>query len=58
VPIFWIGIYPTPFLRRLDASVLELLRTMERREAATSDLERAHEPPGWLGTLAAAAEGR
>ena len=31
VPIFWIGIQPDPFLRRLDASVLELLRTMESR---------------------------
>jgi NADH-quinone oxidoreductase subunit M len=34
VPIFWIGMYPDPFLRRLDASVLELLRTMETRQAA------------------------
>jgi NADH-quinone oxidoreductase subunit M len=35
VPIFWIGIYPDTFLRRLDASVLELMRTMERRAELT-----------------------
>ena len=29
VPILWIGIYPDPFLRRLDASVLEVLRRVE-----------------------------
>ncbi len=36
VPIFWIGIYPDTFLRRLDASVLELMRTMERRTELTT----------------------
>jgi NADH-quinone oxidoreductase subunit M len=29
IPIFWIGIYPQPFLRRLDGSVGEVLRLME-----------------------------
>ena len=29
VPIVWIGVYPDPFLRRLDASVLEVLRRVE-----------------------------
>ena len=31
VPIFWIGVQPSSLLRRLDASVLELVRTMEAR---------------------------
>jgi NADH-quinone oxidoreductase subunit M len=29
VPIFWIGIHPQTFLRRLDASAVELLRRVE-----------------------------
>ena len=33
VPIFWIGVHPSSLLRRLDASVLELVRTMEGRGA-------------------------
>jgi len=33
VPIFWIGIHPSPFLRRLDAAVIDLVRTMETRGA-------------------------
>jgi NADH-quinone oxidoreductase subunit M len=33
VPIFWIGIHPGTFLRRLDASVIGLVRTMEARGA-------------------------
>ncbi len=33
VPIFWIGIHPSTFLRRLDASVIELVRSMEARGA-------------------------
>ncbi|RIL05812.1 MAG: NADH-quinone oxidoreductase subunit M [Proteobacteria bacterium] len=34
VPIFWIGVNPNPFLRRLDASVSDLLHQMETRKAA------------------------
>jgi NADH-quinone oxidoreductase subunit M len=35
IPIVWIGVYPAPFLTRLDASVSDLLHTMElRRQAA------------------------
>jgi len=29
VPIFWIGIYPDPLLRRIEPSVIELLRRVE-----------------------------
>jgi NADH-quinone oxidoreductase subunit M len=35
VPIVWIGVYPNPFLRRLDASVSDLLHQMEKKVAAT-----------------------
>jgi NADH-quinone oxidoreductase subunit M len=33
VPIVWIGVAPGTFLRRLDASVIELVRVMEARGA-------------------------
>ncbi|MBW2444567.1 MAG: NADH-quinone oxidoreductase subunit M [Deltaproteobacteria bacterium] len=33
VPIVWIGVHPGTFLRRLDASVIELVRVMESRGA-------------------------
>jgi NADH-quinone oxidoreductase subunit M len=35
VPIFWVGIYPDFFLRRLDASVTEVLRRVETANART-----------------------
>jgi NADH-quinone oxidoreductase subunit M len=34
VPIVWIGVYPNPFLTRLDASVGDLLHQMEQKRAA------------------------
>jgi NADH-quinone oxidoreductase subunit M len=30
IPIFWIGIYPKPFLRRIEPSVIELLRQVDK----------------------------
>jgi NADH-quinone oxidoreductase subunit M len=35
-PIFWIGIYPDPLLRRIEPSVMELLRLVEERQSATA----------------------
>jgi NADH-quinone oxidoreductase subunit M len=34
IPIVWIGVYPNPFLRRLDASVGDLLHHMEKKKTA------------------------
>jgi NADH-quinone oxidoreductase subunit M len=34
VPIVWIGVYPNPLLRRLDASVGDLLHQMEQKRVA------------------------
>ena len=34
VPIIWIGVYPNPFLTRLDASVGDLLHQMEQKKVA------------------------
>ncbi|HME68574.1 MAG TPA: NADH-quinone oxidoreductase subunit M [Myxococcota bacterium] len=36
LPIFWVGIYPDFFLRRLDASVTEVLRRVETANARTT----------------------
>jgi len=41
VPIFWVGVYPDPFLRRIEPSVIEVLRQVDRRaqdEAAIGEL--------------------
>ncbi len=35
IPIIGIGVYPEPFLRRIEPTVLELLRTIEDRKALT-----------------------
>jgi NADH-quinone oxidoreductase subunit M len=42
LPIFWVGIYPDFFLRRLDASVTEVLRRVETASARTT-APRSHE---------------
>jgi NADH-quinone oxidoreductase subunit M len=31
IPIIWIGVYPNPLLRRIEPSVIELIRTFEER---------------------------
>jgi NADH-quinone oxidoreductase subunit M len=41
IPIFWIGIYPETFLRRLHPPVLELLRVMERKTAPVAETDPA-----------------
>ena len=38
VPIVWIGVYPNPFLARLDASVSDLLHQMQQRKQAALEL--------------------
>lgn len=37
VPIFWIGVYPETFLKRLHPPVLELLRVMEQKTHVALD---------------------
>jgi len=41
IPIFWIGIYPETFLRRLHPPVLELLRVMESKTAQAAEADPA-----------------
>ena len=44
VPIVWIGVYPGPFLRRLDASVGDLLHQMETKRVAALSAPPAEAP--------------
>jgi NADH-quinone oxidoreductase subunit M len=45
IPIIWIGVYPNPLLRRIEPSVIELIRQFEaRRGVVEADLEVAPEP--------------
>jgi NADH-quinone oxidoreductase subunit M len=45
IPIIWIGVYPNPLLRRIEPSVIELIRQLEeRRVIVEADLEVAPEP--------------
>jgi NADH-quinone oxidoreductase subunit M len=40
IPIIWIGVYPNPLLRRIEPSVIELIRRIEvRSEVAETDAE-------------------
>jgi NADH-quinone oxidoreductase subunit M len=44
IPIIWIGVYPNPFLRRIEPSVIELMHQFEARRAlAEADFEVAPE---------------
>jgi NADH-quinone oxidoreductase subunit M len=38
IPIVWIGVHPETFLRRIEPSVVELLRRVEERGAASGSL--------------------
>lgn len=47
VPIFWIGIYPEPFLRRIEPSAIELLRQVDVRRPVVERSDSGGEPaPG------------
>jgi hypothetical protein len=40
IPIIWIGVYPNPLLRRIEPSVIELIRQLETRSGSVdADLE-------------------
>jgi hypothetical protein len=44
IPIIWIGVYPNPLLRRIEPSVIELIRQLEaRRSVVEAGLEVAPE---------------
>jgi NADH-quinone oxidoreductase subunit M len=57
VPIFWIGVYPDTFLRRIEPSVIELLRQIEVR-GAPGGAEPPSEAPIPLAALMAEGESR
>ncbi len=42
IPIFWIGVYPDPLLRRIEPSVSRLLQDVEARAAQAGPKSAAH----------------
>jgi NADH-quinone oxidoreductase subunit M len=54
IPIFWIGIYPEPFLRRIEPSVIELLRQVDVSDQRAVEAAEgpAEEPAGAEATSA------
>jgi NADH-quinone oxidoreductase subunit M len=44
IPIIWIGVYPNPLLRRIEPSVIELIRQLEAGRAV-ADAEAGSENP-------------
>jgi NADH-quinone oxidoreductase subunit M len=56
VPILWIGVYPETFLRRIEPSVVELLRRVEERRAPSfAEAPRAEAGEAAAGEAAAEA---
>jgi NADH-quinone oxidoreductase subunit M len=51
IPMFWIGLYPETLLRRVEPSVLELMRQIESRSALS-----AQQPPAASALIAEAAQ--
>jgi len=39
VPIFWIGIHPDPFLRRIEPSVIEVLHRVDLRTRPAAEAD-------------------
>jgi NADH-quinone oxidoreductase subunit M len=39
IPIFWIGVYPDPFLRRIEPSVIDLLQQVKERSIALAEVQ-------------------
>jgi NADH-quinone oxidoreductase subunit M len=52
--MFWMGVYPQPFLRKMDASIAGLLNQVENREAVFTRLDRAPSPPLKIPAIAPA----
>jgi NADH-quinone oxidoreductase subunit M len=53
IPMFWIGIYPAPFLSRIEPSVIELMRRVEERGGPVAAIA---EEPGREGAEAPVTE--
>jgi len=53
IPIVWIGVKPGTFLRRLDASVIELVRVMEARGADVASVNGGQSAASMAAEVAA-----
>jgi NADH-quinone oxidoreductase subunit M len=45
IPIFWIGLHPETFLRRIEPSVIELIEQVKPSETVEEPMATAWQPP-------------
>jgi NADH-quinone oxidoreductase subunit M len=45
IMMFWMGIYPKPFLRKMDSSVTHLLNRINKKEVSVSQAQKKQELP-------------
>ena len=45
IMMFWMGIYPKPFLRKMDSSVTHLLNRVNKKESSLSQAQIKQELP-------------
>jgi NADH-quinone oxidoreductase subunit M len=45
IMMFWMGIYPKPFLRKMDSSVTHLLNRVNKKEVSVSQAQKKQELP-------------
>jgi NADH-quinone oxidoreductase subunit M len=45
IMMFWMGIYPKPFLRKMDSSVTHLLNRVNKKESSLSQTQIKQELP-------------
>ncbi|MEE8605708.1 MAG: hypothetical protein V3S65_10045, partial [Candidatus Aminicenantaceae bacterium] len=46
--MFWMGIYPQTFLRKMDVSVSNLLNQIKRKEAIFTEAKKENNPPTYI----------
>jgi NADH-quinone oxidoreductase subunit M len=46
--MFWMGIYPQTFLRKMDVSVSNLLNQVKRKEAIFTEAKKENNPPTYI----------
>jgi NADH-quinone oxidoreductase subunit M len=48
IMMFWMGIYPQTFLRKMDVSVTNLLNQVNRKEAIFTEAKKEKNPPAYI----------
>jgi len=53
IMMFWMGIYPKPFLRKMDSSVTHLLNRVNKKEMYSSQVPKKQDLPITIDDLKA-----